>query len=177
MRNKMKPTLCALATMLFSNVSVGGEVCVSCADPAQTYRCVIAEDDVAARVDQATQLLCIKEIAASGHHASCSVDRARSNPCEGVPITVARSEKAKTGGLASSDAAAPVAVDPSAPPQTVEALAKQSAAQSKKDWDETAEKVKETAKVAGQGIETAGSVVGGAAKKTWDCMTSLFSKC
>lgn len=39
------------------------------------------------------------------------------------------------------------------------------------------EAVTGTAKKAGEGLSEAGSAVGGAAKKTWNCLTSLFQEC
>lgn len=39
------------------------------------------------------------------------------------------------------------------------------------------EAVTGTAKTAGDAVGKAGSAVGGVAKKSWDCVTSLFSKC
>ena len=53
-----------------------------------------------------------------------------------------------------------------APPRTVEEMAKRSLNKSKKNLEE-----------AGQSVEKAGSSVSDAAKKTWNCLTSLFSKC
>jgi hypothetical protein len=182
MRKGMRRTVAVLSLLAATTLGQAAEVCVSCAEPVLTYRCGVVGDDPGVRMDQATQLLCIKEIAAKGNHASCSVDRARKGPCDGALVAVERSASAgnDVSGVAAiqeKTTVPAVALDPDAPPQTVEALAKQSAAQTQKNWAKTSEQVTEGAKAAGKGIESAGTAVGSAAKKTWDCMTSLFSKC
>jgi hypothetical protein len=57
-----------------------------------------------------------------------------------------------------------------APPRTVEEMAKRSVEQTKKELDDASEALK-------QSSEKAGGTVATAAKKTWDCVTSLFSDC
>ncbi|MGH1418595.1 MAG: hypothetical protein ACRBCJ_07040 [Hyphomicrobiaceae bacterium] len=56
--------------------------------------------------------------------------------------------------------------EPSGPPKTVEELAIKTAEQSKKGLDK-----------AGEAIKGAGKAVGNAAKKSWDCIASLFADC
>ncbi len=63
------------------------------------------------------------------------------------------------------------------PPQTVQELAEKAAEDSKKGVNKAGKFVVDTAKSTGKQIEKAGEAVGGAAKKTWDCVVSLFSKC
>ena len=56
------------------------------------------------------------------------------------------------------------------PPKTVVELAKRAAASSKKQLSNAGQAVK-------GGVKSAGKTVGKAAKKTWDCLTSFFTKC
>lgn len=160
--------------------AAAGELCVTCTDPAAVYRCAIEGDAPGSTLEPGLQLHCIKELASTKGHRSCSVDRTRGKaPCEGTPVTLAR----PAGGIvpaatppapvppppdtadAGAAAAAPVP-GPQQPPATVEELAKQTAEQGKKDWEKTNDKLKE-----------GGQAVGGAVKKSWDCLISLFSRC
>jgi hypothetical protein len=73
-------------------------------------------------------------------------------------------------------------------PRTVEELASETYEASKEGLKKAGESVSGaaqkageavtgTAKSAGEKIGEAGSAVGGAAKKTWNCLTSLFQDC
>lgn len=58
------------------------EFCVTCEGPAAQYSCQF--DDASATLnDSRLKLFCITELAKSGPHASCSVDRSRAAPCAG----------------------------------------------------------------------------------------------
>ena len=59
----------------------------------------------------------------------------------------------------------------------MEALTKQAAAQSKKDWANTQDAIKDSTKAVGQGIEDAGAKAKAAAKQSIDCIASLFTHC
>lgn len=156
-----------------------GELCVTCADPAAVYRCSIEGDAPGTPTETGLQLYCIKELASSKGHKSCSVDRTRKDPCEGSLVTLVR-PAGGSGPVAAPDPApdpagnAPAGTQPVAapapspkqPPATVEALAKETAEQSKKDWETTNAKLKESTQA-----------VGGAVKKSWDCLVSLFARC
>jgi hypothetical protein len=63
------------------------------------------------------------------------------------------------------------------PPRTLEELARKSVEQSTDQLQSAGKTVKDTAKTAGQQIEKAGDAVGGAVKKTWTCLASLFTNC
>lgn len=169
--------------------SAAEELCVVCNDPPATYRC---DQGNGPATGPGLQLSCIKQLAQRGGHQSCTIDRTRAGaPCNGLLVTL--------DPAAADTAPAPVAIAPSsgsnatpaqtalpapipaqpkdAPPATVEALAKQTAEQSQKEWEETNAKVKETTQAAGQNLKKAGGAVGEAVKKSWDCVVSLFSAC
>lgn len=164
--------------------ALADDLCVVCSDPPVTYRCQLEGSDPAAPVTPGTQFLCIKEIATRGHHASCSISRDQAaSPCNGVLVVLAKPDiaplKAPAGsaepppqiaGAPSPPPAAAQGADGNAPPATMEALAKEAASQTKKDWDNTT-------KAAGDGVKKAGDTVGSAVKKTWKCLTSLFTSC
>ncbi len=195
------PSRSALFTGLLAAVFVGiaaanrassGEICVSCREPAATYRCGLDGDEPGKSTPVGLQLLCIKELAARGGHKSCSVDRTQlSAPCEGTNVRLPRpvdaSLDANVRGLKPTSESG-VAVDTSAPqaigtvvtdtpPATVEEFAKATAEKSKQDWDKTNATVKESTSAAGEKLEQAGSAVGSAMKKSLDCVASLFAKC
>jgi hypothetical protein len=192
-----------LSAVIFTLVTSGlvarvsaQEYCVTCTGPDAKYRCAIGGDaSLAARTSRG-QLLCITELARTGHHASCSVGRTPEEPCEGEPRTVM---------FPAADGAAPVLSDPrsgaggalpapaqalpgtaaspgapgtgapaeapaEAPPKTVEELAKQTVEASGNGLKKAGEAVGNTAK-------STGEAVGNAVSKTWKCMTSLFSDC
>jgi hypothetical protein len=185
---------CALMAAILlpacAGYAVGAELCVVCSEPAMTYRCALEGDTQPGSARPGLQLLCIKELATRGGHRSCSIERAQpAANCNGALVTIAQ----PAGNLApaatlpppapstTQNPPAPIpAAEPTpkeAPPPTVEALAKQTAEQSKKDWENSNTELKESAANAGHKLEQAGSAVGKAVKKSWDCLTSLFSKC
>jgi hypothetical protein len=181
-----------VATVLINlSPAHAAEVCVSCAEPAARYRCVLADGEGRPVNDAALQVLCIKELAARGQHARCSFDRTRANePCDApvAAVTLPAGLAANPSDSASAgpkSAAVPVpapavtrpAVADKQPPKTMEELAKVTAEQSKADWQKANTQVKETTEAAGRQVEKAGTAVGSAVKKTWDCMASFFSKC
>jgi hypothetical protein len=75
------------------------------------------------------------------------------------------------------DPPAIAAPDPAQPPRTVEELAKTTVENTKKNIDDVTGTVKQSTQKAGDQIQGFGSAVGNAAKKSWDCVTSLFSDC
>jgi hypothetical protein len=155
------------------------EYCVACSGPNALYRCVI--EGAQPRGGQSLQMLCVTTMAKEGGHATCSVKRGTVFECEGavkrVPWAALKTPQesdatqpqpgaiqvAPTPGPTASPAhtpapAAPVPA-PEAPPQTLLELAKRTN-------DKTAEQIKK-----------AGETVMDATKKTWDCMTSFFTRC
>ena len=155
------------------------EYCVSCSGPDATYRCKIEGTPDGSGEDPRAQLLCIRQLAESGAHESCSVARTASYPCPGDlwviagPVGEIVPPPATAEPAASPAAPAPPAdgnpdgqPDPQAPPKTV-----------KEGLKKAGETISGTAEKAGEQIGNAGSAVGNAAKKTWNCLTSLFSDC
>ena len=171
--------------------AVAGEICVVCSEPAASYRCGFDGEAAAPASGPGFQLLCVKELATRGGHKSCTIDRARARgPCEGTLVALPNPADGVTAAGAPAaaappvPAAAPVPVPPTTngavkdqPPATVEAMAKASVEQSKKDWEKANATVKETTEEAGQDLKKAGNAVGNAMKKSWNCVVSLFSSC
>lgn len=75
------------------------------------------------------------------------------------------------------DPSAEPAVKKSKEPRTVEELANQTVEASKKGLKKAGDAVTGTAEKAGEQVGNAGSAVGTAAKKTWNCLKSFFSDC
>jgi hypothetical protein len=201
----MRPRICATllsATLAFVMCGLAvqasaQEYCVTCTGPDAKYRCAIGGDATPAARTSRGQLLCITELARTGHHASCSVGRTAEAPCEGEPRTVmfpsaadgappllmrpqpgiigaqpgpAEPQPATTGAQDSTAAGQPAEPAAEAPPKTVEELAKQTVQASGNGLKKAGEAVGDTAKSTGQ-------AVGNAISKSWKCMTSLFSDC
>ncbi len=182
----------ALAALLIGGLASqvsAQEYCVTCTGPDAKYRCIIGGDAGAAAGASRGQLLCITQLAQSGHHESCSVGRRQAEPCEGELKTVMfpSDPNALPPPLAAPQPGAPKAQPPSqtvnagqAPPaeaptpaqtpQTVEQLAKKTAEASGEGLKKAGEAVSDTAK-------STGHAIGNAVSKTWKCMTSLFSDC
>jgi hypothetical protein len=59
----------------------------------------------------------------------------------------------------------------------MEELAGKTVQSSKEGIKKAGESISGSAQKAGEQIGSAGSAVGNAAKKTWNCLTSLFSDC
>src|SRR5690349_4877573 len=75
----MQRLVIAMATLgaaALAQSSAASEYCVVCAGPDATYRCQVGGVAPTGReTDPRLQLLCISEIAKSGAHDSCSIDR------------------------------------------------------------------------------------------------------
>lgn len=153
--------------------AVADDVCVACTEPARTYRCRVAEAEGRPAFKGAgklAQVVCIAELAKRGGHAACSVRRDGLSSCLGDVAVVDASALAAIAAPAAGPAqppvdgadvatAAPTKPKTDAPPATVVELAKRTGEASKRQF------------------ETAGETVGGAMKKTWRCISSLFSGC
>lgn len=190
---KLTLVLTAVA-LLTSTVSVRAEsYCVACFGPDAIYRCAVADAPAGAAPDPRNQIQCIKQLAKQGGHARCSVERFSTAGCNGpervisptqdaVPLTPQPEVTASPTPEAvpeSDGEASPVAPanKPAQPPQTVEELAKATVESTKKGLDDVGTSVKKTTEKAGEQIGGVGSAIGNAAKKSWDCVTSLFSDC
>ena len=186
------PALAAsLAMMCFSTASGAAEYCVSCSGPDVSYRCQIEGTAEGPGADPRAQLLCIRQLAESGAHDSCSVARSTSYPCPGETRVIAGpvgevvpppaiepgGEPSTPPGPEGEQTEAQPA-DPAQPPKTMqELLAGQTVQSSKEGLKKAGEAISGTAEKAGEQIGSAGNAVGNAAKKTWNCLVSLFSEC
>lgn len=187
--------------------AAAAEYCVTCTGPEAAYRCEVEGTPPGAGTDARAQLICISEMAAQGGHEACSVSRKTEIPCLGEtrmvrapdqriivkpPVEAApavapqdaepRPEDTGQAGTEPSAAAeaqpAPEQPQPAKkPPRTVEELAKRTVQSSKEGIEKAGDAVSGAGQTATEGIGKAGSAVGNAAKKTWNCLTSLFSDC
>lgn len=197
-----------LALCIASSALAGsGEYCVTCNGPGATYRCA-AQLPLTARPTTATgeadeldprlQWACISELAQSGGHASCVVERLPSGRCDGPLKTVVLPSVPDADPMPPPASGPPqVAHDPgpepgavggSGPPATMEELARKSVEDSQKGLAKASETVAgipgqagaavtETAKTTGRAIGAAGEAVGSTVKKSIDCVARLFKDC
>jgi hypothetical protein len=153
------------------------EYCVVCARPNAVYRCVI--DGAQPQGGQPLQMLCVTAMAKAGSHGSCSVTGGTVFDCNGPVRRVPWSAtNAPAAAIAPQQPAAGAQADPPAspgsnsegPPQTVVEMARRANQQ-------TGEQMKKAGENITQGAKSVGNAVSNATKKTWDCMTSLFTRC
>jgi lambda repressor-like predicted transcriptional regulator len=195
-----------VAISLAAERATAAEYCVTCMAPAQMYACVIEGVAADAPADARHQLLCITELATQGGHESCTVPRSAPKPCPGVQKVVARATgtpaapaapsqpdsntvtgDGNTAGADGKDGTA-AADSEAVTPGSAEANGPNSSVHEKTGTEATPRTVEEMAKRSIKGLENAGDAlkqssekagnsVSEAAKKTWECVTSLFSKC
>lgn len=150
-------------------------ICVRCTGPEATYRCSLV--DGPSRATKGAELLCITRLARDGHHDTCAVSRTAVTSCEG--------EERRISPTAGTD---PLAAPPSSPPQVATPAEPASPpavpparAPGQPDDPQPARTVeslaKSVAKGSGEQISKAGAAIGEAARKSWNCMTSLFKSC
>ncbi|KAB2914877.1 MAG: hypothetical protein F9K29_14165 [Hyphomicrobiaceae bacterium] len=179
MRCKGLKTGLSLAAAICTGVSraEAQEYCVSCSEPNALYRCII--ENARPGGGQSLQMLCVTTMAKTGGHATCSVKRGTVFECDGqirrIPWSAVEAPPAPTdqSNLPPPPPPPPAAApksDPQKPPQTMVDLAKQANEQTKEQLKQAGDNVKQSAKSVGQALGTA-------TKKTWDCMTSLFTRC
>jgi hypothetical protein len=147
------------------------EYCVICTAPDAKYRCSIGGEPSIAAGASRGQLLCITELARTGGHASCSVGRNSGEPCEGEARTVMFPP--------STDPAAPVVeVHPELPPAEgappAAPVAPLAPAEAPPQPPQQQPAPPATPPEEAQG---SGNQLGNAMKKSWDCLSSLFSAC
>lgn len=170
------PACALLISVTLTTGTAAQQRCIVCSGPSATYLCSVEMADKVARFgafgDKAIDLACTKQLAREGGHEACSARRELVGAaCNGSPrlVTIdaliessaAKLENPKPSP-APAAAVAPAASDqkaPAGPPQTVEELAIQTGAKSK------------------QQLKALGDSVGGAASKTWECLSTLFKKC
>lgn len=205
-RSLIASATAAAAALGFSFLSAeAAEFCVSCDGPAAQYACSI--DGAAAESgDPRLKLYCMTELAKSGGHARCSIDRAQPKPCGGIAKVLGAPEGlelAKPQAPAPADVVPPeseTAAKPSpatpapaptaqtgvqettvaktpAPPKTVKEMLEKSSEPAAGNMEKSGDTASSAVKSAGSALEKAGQAVGAAAKKTWTCVTSLFGDC
>jgi hypothetical protein len=171
--------------------------CVSCEGPVAHYACAF-DGAMADANDPSLKLVCITELAKSGKHASCSVDRKQPSPCpgdkkvmalpDGYQTLVQPAPEAPAHAIAPAGETAQTPPQPKpanetavekteAPPKTVQEMVEKGTSNTGKVLEKTGETAVDAAKTTGSAVEKAGKAVGDAAKKTWTCITSLFGNC
>lgn len=182
----------AAAIPLAAGPAAASDYCVTCQGPQTTYRCVTNDGREGAGKDQREALHCITEIARRQGHGSCSIDNTAANTCLGQPISVdvgSLSPLAKPDPPAVVDGEPSVAATP-APGAPGQDLGELPPGPGEPDEPVVAAPNEDTAPGADdpagqptlleksqQNIEKAGNAIGTAAKKSWDCMSSLFKDC
>ena len=176
----------AIAALLLGGSASGAfaqDYCVTCTGPDAKYHCIIGGDASVAARSSRGQMLCITQLAQRGGHASCSVSRTTTEPCEGQvktvmfpsdgPGTPPMAETVPPGAApppvappAPTEGAPPPAAAPQQPPSAAGQIAKDSADGLKKAGDAVTNTVENT-----------GKAIGHAASKTWKCLSSFFGNC
>lgn len=157
----------AAAAAVFSALTLpvdAQEYCVGCAQPDALYRCVIDGAQPGSAVS--LQALCVSALAKDGQHASCSIRRGVGViDCNGAIKRVAIPAEGSAPVVAAPlPDPKPAASD--AEPKTVAEMLQRAKAKSDQDWEKGSAKMKAN-----------NEKVGSFFKNSWDCLTSLFSKC
>jgi type IV secretory pathway VirB10-like protein len=182
--NKLSIATTTLAIALLTQAAAATEYCVRCSGPDATYRCEVSGIAGGNNSDPRLQLLCISELAKTGSHDTCSVDRKATDPnagltCEGELRVIAAPSSPPPGAppaatatdapampahpipaaeapqpLDPAQAETPAEPSPDKVPQTMEELAGQ-----------TMKNSKENLKKAGDAIGGTGEAIAGGAKK------------
>lgn len=141
-----------------SGAASAQEYCVACSEPDAVYRCIIEGAQPGGA--QPLQVMCITAMAKAGNHATCGVKRGTVFQCDGpvrrVPWTASGESQPLNPQAQKSDSKPS---DPNEPPKTMLEMADRA---NKKTADD---------------MKKAGESVSDGAKKTWECIASLFFKC
>ncbi|MFM7084571.1 MAG: hypothetical protein ACKOW3_06165 [Hyphomicrobium sp.] len=194
-------------SLFFYSFSAKSEgYCVACYSPDVVYQCVIEGKKNTSSVDPRHQILCIKLIAQDGGHERCSVERFTNEGCKGtVKIVDADTStlKLETGAKTASSSnntlpkSAPLGTDAeiegnatdeskemSSPASSstgstgpVENLTKSALQTTKNGFSAVTDAIKNTTVKTGDKIKSFAGTLGNATKKTWHCVTSLFTNC
>jgi hypothetical protein len=162
-------TLCA-----FMARAEAQEYCVACSGPSAVYRCIIEGARPGGKLP--LQTLCVTAMTKEGQHASCALKGGTVFDCNGPVKRVpwaAYNEPGPKGHLTEPPkplASQPPASDPNQPPSTIEEMAKRAN-------QKTAEQLKKTNEDMKDQVESFGDKVGDTTKKTWRCISSLFTRC
>lgn len=168
-----------LMICVFAPSASAQEYCVACSGPDALYRCIIGGDATAAARGARGQFLCIKELAKSGQHASCRVDRSSRGPCDGMPRTVMFPDVANIPDEAfvPPPDQVPLGEEAQDRPSDQEPLPDNALENAEPAPEGPPKTVVDMAKGTGKNLKKVGDAVGNAAKKTWTCLSSFFSDC
>jgi hypothetical protein len=144
------------------------EYCVACTEPPAVYRCVIEGARPGGR--HPLQKLCVIAMTKEGRHAACSVKGGTVFDCSGPVKRVPWA--AYNTAVEPAPAAPPRAAKapPGEPPRTVEEMVRRSN-------EKTAEQLRQANEKIGQDTQSVGQGLGAATRKTWACISSLFTRC
>ena len=159
----------ALLTCLLTQAAQAQEYCVACSEPPGLYRCII--EGAKPGGAQSLQMFCVTAMTRQGRHSKCAIKGGTVFDCDGQVKRVPWSAQSEALPAPVQEAGKPPASsDPKQPPQTVEEMAKRAT-------DKTAEQIQSADAKAKEKVRTLGDNIGDATKKTWRCVTSLFTRC
>jgi hypothetical protein len=171
----------ALAILLLAAAqpATASEYCVVCYTPDARYRCMTSDGREGQGTDQRAWLQCITQLARSGSHESCSIDKASTAPCLGVvkQIDLATIDEPRPTEPAGPQQPHPQAPRQSAIPTDGEPVAQPPANDPPPGGEPAAANEPGIMEKSKENLEKAGGAIGDAAKKSWECMSSLFKKC
>jgi hypothetical protein len=160
-------SIAALTCLLTLTQAQAQEYCVACSEPPGLYRCIIEGAKPGGALS--LQMFCVTAMAKQGRHAKCAVKGGTVFDCDGQVKRVPWSAQSEAP-LAPVQKAGKPPADPKQPPQTVEEIARRAK-------DQTAEQIQNANAKAKEKVRTLGDNIGDATKKTWRCVTSLFTRC
>lgn len=142
---------------------------MACSEPPGLYRCIIEGAKPGGALS--LQMFCVTAMAKQGRHGKCAVKGGTVFDCDGQVKRVPWSAQSEAQPAPVQEAGKPPAAgDPKQPPQTVEEMARRAK-------DKTAEQIQSADAKAKEKVKTLGDNIGDATKKTWRCVTSLFTRC
>jgi len=165
-RNALAVALTAVGFAAAITPARAAEVCVECAEPAATYRCVVADDEFAALrgSGKALQVICMTELSKAGGHRFCRVRQGTlGGVCGGDERRISLSGR---DGSVDVEVTSDPEGDRKGPPQTLADMAKEGVKSSGNTLKNAGSAIKD-------GAEQIGSTVGTAV----DCVVSLFKRC
>jgi hypothetical protein len=170
--------LLVLFCCAFAGQAEAQEYCVACTEPNALYRCVI--EGAQPGGSQPLQMVCITAMAKQGGHATCGIKRGTVFDCDGAVKRIPWSASNAPGQAAAPERQSAVqppplpVPDPKAgpeePPKTMLELAKRANEKTAEQIQKTNENMKQSAKATGDAFAKA-------TKKTWDCVSSFFTRC
>lgn len=186
------PIFAALAAGSFHLGLLGGapeaaaqEYCVSCSDPDAVYRCII--DGARPASGTPLQMFCVTKMAEMGKHGACSINRVTVLECNGRTVRVAMPAPPAPPPPAIAAPAPPppprTTIAPAPPAVPTPAVAPPPApapappAEAPKSPDTLVGVIKQAGKASKETLQSTGRAIGDGAKKTWNCVTSFFSRC